>query len=151
LSDHDATPAPVLERCLTNDTTTEAVAELLRDNPRGLLLAREELVGWTRTMNLYNKGRGADRQFYLQTWSATAIRIDRKTAPMISIPRPFLAVTGGLTPDMLPELADEEGRQDGFLDRILFAYPDTGPPAPWSEDVISQEARAAWRAVLRTL
>jgi hypothetical protein len=147
-------PEPVLERCLTNDATTEAVGELLSDNPRGLLLARDELLAWTRSMNMYRKGQGADRQFYLSTWSGTAIRIDRKTPPgkkSLSIPRPFLAVIGGITPEMLPELADEYGRQDGFLDRILFTFPDTGPPAPWSEAVISDEAGGVWRAALRTL
>jgi hypothetical protein len=152
--DDDRTGEPVLERCLTNDATTEAIAELLSDNPRGLLLARDELLAWTRSMNQYRKGRGADRQFFLSTWSGTAIRIDRKTSPgkkLIRIPSPFLAVIGGITPEMLPELADEQGRQDGFIDRLVVAFPDTGPPAAWSEDVISDEARGAWRAALRKL
>ena len=35
-----------------------------------------------------------------------------------------MCVTGGLTPDCLDDLVDVRGREDGFLPRILLAYPD---------------------------
>jgi hypothetical protein len=145
---------PVLRRCITNDATTEAIAVLLSENRRGLALVRDEAVGWTRSMNQYRRGKGTDRQFYLSAWSGTAIRLDRKSnadgRPII-IHAPFLPVCGGVTPDMLPELADEEGRQDGFFDRILFAYTDPIPFADWTKAVISPEAEAGWSGALDRL
>ena len=42
----------------------------------------------------------------------------------IVVPHPFLTVVGGLTPDMLTELPEGKGRDDGFMARLLFAYPD---------------------------
>jgi hypothetical protein len=69
---------PVLRRCLTTDATTEAMALLLSENPHGIALVRDELVAWTRSMNMYRKGKGTDREFYLSAWSSSPIRIDRK-------------------------------------------------------------------------
>jgi hypothetical protein len=145
---------PVRRRCLTNDATTEAIAVLLSENPRGVALVRDELVAWTLSMNLYRGGQGPDRQFYQSTWSGTPIRLDRKSNPdgrPIVIPFPFLAVCGGVTPDMLGELADEEGRQDGFLDRILVAYPDPVEFAEWSDEGVSPAAEAGWRDAIEGL
>ena len=40
---------------------TEALAPILRDNPRGVPIIRDELTGWVRSMNSY-KQHGADRE-----------------------------------------------------------------------------------------
>ena len=37
---------PSCERCIVNDTTLEGLVPVLQQNPRGVLLARDELVGW---------------------------------------------------------------------------------------------------------
>src|SRR5581483_752631 len=62
---------------------------------------------------------GGDRQAYLSMWSRIPLKVSRKSAPLpIAIPRPCLVVVGGVQPDLLP------GRDDGFLDRLLWAYPE---------------------------
>lgn len=43
-----------------------AIAAELVSNPRGLLLVRDELAGWIGGMNLYSRGDGNDRAFWLQ-------------------------------------------------------------------------------------
>ena len=42
----ETTPPPVRQRYLTQDTTVEKLGELLRDNPRGVLIYRDELIGF---------------------------------------------------------------------------------------------------------
>src|SRR5690606_2217583 len=37
---------PTCKRCWTDDVTIEALAKLLQENPRGLLVIRDELAGW---------------------------------------------------------------------------------------------------------
>ena len=37
---------PTARRCLVSDVTVEAIAAILGNNPRGVLLARDELSGW---------------------------------------------------------------------------------------------------------
>ena len=50
--------APTPARCWTDDATTEALATLLNQNPRGLLMARDELAGWVGNFDRYTGGRG---------------------------------------------------------------------------------------------
>jgi hypothetical protein len=44
------------------------------------------------------------------------------------IENPFVGVMGALPPDMLGKLSADAGAADGFIDRILFAYPDPLSP-----------------------
>ena len=70
-------------------------------------------------------GKGADRQHYLSMWSRSLIKVDRKSSPEpIIVPRPCLSTFGGIQPDLLPDLADAAQREDGFLDRLLWSYPN---------------------------
>ncbi len=140
-------------RTWTGDVTVERLARLLQDNPRGLVLIRDELSGWVKSMNQYKGGKGADRQFYLSVWSGAAALVDRVgtgTPTTISVPQPCLSVVGCLPPDVLPVLDDEGGREDGFLPRLLFAWPE--PVAVrWTETVVSDDARNAYGRLIETL
>lgn len=51
------------------------------------------------------------------------------------VPRPFVGLTGSIQPGVLSELKNY--REDGLLDRFLFAYPDP-MPSRWSDDEISE-------------
>jgi hypothetical protein len=134
---------PTFRHVVTTDATVEAVAPMLLSG-KGALLSREELSAWVKSMNQYRSGgKGADRQAYLSMWSRMMLKIDRKSsAEPVIVPRPFLGVTGGIQPDLLPGLADSESREDGFLDRILFGYPDPVPDA-WTAEGVGQTTIAA--------
>lgn len=109
---------------ITTDVTVESLADVLPPNPRGLLVYRDEMTGWVASLNQYKGGKGADRQFWLSAWSCQDYTVNRKGKPPVRITRPYLSVIGNIPPDMLGELADRRGREDGFVDRILFSYPD---------------------------
>jgi hypothetical protein len=130
-------PEPSLRQIYTTDTTIEALCGLLHVNPRGMLASRDELTGWARSMNQYRGGKGADRQTWLSIWSGTQVIVNRKhqKEPLI-LNNPFVGVVGGLPPEVLSDLADERGREDGFIHRILFTYPDP-LPGEWTEEGIS--------------
>ena len=133
---------PRFSHVWTSDSTTEALAEMLA-GAKGLALFRDELVGWVKSMDQYRSGKGADRQHYLSMWSRTSIKIDRKSSPVpIIVPRPCLAVVGGIQPDVLPDLQENALRNDGFVDRLLFAYPDIGP-SRWTRAGVDEAAQAA--------
>jgi hypothetical protein len=141
---------PRMERTLVEDTTVEALAVVLEGTTRGVLAVRDELSGWVRSMDQYRQGgRGADRQFYLSAWSNSYVGVDRKNrAEPLIIQRPFFGVFGTIQPAVLPELG--EGRDDGMLDRFLFAYPEP-VPSRWTEDEISDEARDGYARLYRNL
>jgi hypothetical protein len=54
-------PRPILRRCVVSDTTTESLGITLVENPRGLLMIRNELSGLIAGMNQYKGGKGHDR------------------------------------------------------------------------------------------
>jgi hypothetical protein len=49
---------PAAERFVISDTTVEALAPILSANPRGVLLARDELAGWFGSFDRYSSGKG---------------------------------------------------------------------------------------------
>lgn len=116
---------PILHRILASDATMEALGTLLEENPIGLLLHYDELLAWINGCNQF-KGKGNDHQKFLSLWSGTDIQIDRKQQEAKMINNPFVSITGGIQPDVLKDLS--KGRNDGFLDRILFCFPDSIMP-----------------------
>ncbi len=73
---------PSCERCIVNDTTLEGLVPVLQQNPRGVLLARDELVGWIGSFDRYS-GKGsasADVAHWLSIYNGEPMIIDRKTA-----------------------------------------------------------------------
>jgi putative DNA primase/helicase len=131
-------PEPKLGRVVVGDTTTEALAVMLQDNPRGVLVNRDELAGWVRGMDQYRPGgKGADRQYWLSAWRNEPVQIDRKTQAPVHLALPFSCVMGSIQPDVLPDLGS--GREDGMLERFLFAYPEPRL-SPWSDAEISDGA-----------
>ncbi|MFC1764033.1 DUF3987 domain-containing protein [Planctomycetota bacterium] len=91
-----------------------------------MLLARDELSGWLRSMNRYKTKGGADVPFYLSVWSGGPIQVDRKKLKdPLRLPFSFLCVTGTIQPRILSALLTEERHEEGFSSRLLFAYPPT--------------------------
>ena len=130
---------PAMGRALIEDTTIEALAGVLEHNPRGVLVVRDELAAWKRSMDQYRAGgKGADRQFWLSAWSNSYASVDRKgrSEPMV-LTMPFVGVFGSIQPAVLPDIG--AGREDGLLDRFLFAYP-APTPTRWTDDEISDGA-----------
>jgi hypothetical protein len=150
-------PPPTLRRCLVDDATTEALVSLLGENPRGMLMLRDELAALVTGMNQYRSGgKGHDRQVYLKLWSHQKVRIDRKGGDRITVHRPFLAITGGIQPKVIERLRSDPVQveailDDGFIDRFLLSYP---PDAPVTEErwrEVSEQAADAWDVTVRRL
>ena len=132
-------PKPQPRQLLTTDTTIESLADVLGNNPDGVLIYRDELTGWVRSLNQYKGGKGADREFWLSAWSSQDYTVNRKGQDPLRITKPFISVVGCLPPDMVADLAERHGREDGFLDRILFAFPDP-VPVRWTDADIPPQA-----------
>lgn len=141
---------PEAERVRVSDTTVEALVIILKENPRGLLLERDELVGWVKGMDQYKAGgKGNERQFWLSGWSNEPVSVDRKGQQgPVSVLKPFIGVIGSIQPDVLEDLA--ENREDGMLERFLFAYPKA-LNAMWTEDDVSEGALVAYRDLYHRL
>lgn len=116
------------KRYTTSDATVEKLGELLQENPRGLLLTRDEVAGWLRTLD--RPGREGDREFYLEGWNGTgSFTVDRIGRGSIHVPAVCISIVGGIQPGKLrPYIAEavDGGRgADGLLQRVqLLVWPD---------------------------
>ena len=117
---------PQAKRLYIEDTTIEAVAPLLAGNPRGLLLARDELSGWFGSFDKYAGGKGgADAAHWLSMFGAGSLTVDRKTGTprTISVANAAMSITGGIQPGILQRALGAEHRESGMAARFLLAFP----------------------------
>jgi hypothetical protein len=115
-------------RFIVNDATVEKYGELLNENPCGLLLFRDELTGWLRSLD--DERRVNDRAFFLESWAGdgnyTYDRIGRGT---LRIDNTTTSILGGIQPGPLESylrnaLGYGEG-DDGLMQRFqVIVYPD---------------------------
>lgn len=118
---------PKWKRHKTNDATIEKLSELLADNPRGLLLYRDELIGLLASWD--QEGRESDRAFFLEAWngygSMTTDRIGRGTVHTENL---CISIFGSTQPAKLARYLYHAIRgldNDGLLQRFqLLIYPD---------------------------
>jgi hypothetical protein len=119
---------PIHQRFHTNDTTVEELGENLVNNPNGILLYRDELMGWLKTLD--RPERGSDRAFFIEGWSGDVEHLlDRVTRGYKRIPV-CLSILGGIQPGPLiryvgEAMEDEGEKADGLLQRFqLLVWPD---------------------------
>lgn len=120
--------APIPRRYIVNDPTVERLGELLQQNPRGLLLMRDELTGWLRSLD--RQGHETDRAFYLEAWKGdSGFTFDRVRRGTVRIEAMCLSILGSIQPGPLSELircAVRPGVEaDGLIQRFqLLVYPE---------------------------
>ena len=113
---------PSWQKFILSDFTPEALAEVHKINKRGIGVYVDELAIWFKNFNRYHKG--AEQEFWASVWSGTQINIDRKNGEPVLISLPFISVIGNIQPQILFELSKDSRAQNGFIDRILFAFPE---------------------------
>ncbi len=140
--------APPEPRIVVADATIEKLGELLNENPRGLLMARDELTGWLASLD--REGHECDRSFWLECWNGTGPFVtDRIGRGTIRIEACAVSVLGGIQPGKLAEYvrgAVKGGMgDDGLMQRFQLAvYPDL--PPSWRYRDVAPSAACEMRA-----
>jgi len=149
----EAPNGPVWRRYKTNDATIEKMAELQAENPRGLLLFRDELIGLFATWD--KDGHECDRAFHLEAWNGvrpyTSDRIGRGT---IHVENLCESIFGGIQPAKLSgylHAAMRGHNNDGMVQRLqLLVYPDDPPTWELRDHPINKDAqKQAYKIVER--
>ena len=127
---------PILERLITNNASYEALGEILIENPNGLLVLADEIIGLLKQLDA--GGQEVARAFYLTAADGdkpyTFDRIVRGKG--LHIAAVILSVLGGIQPGVLAEYVRQAtsggAGADGLLQRFsLLVYPDISPD--WTE------------------
>ncbi len=127
---------------------------MLKENPRGLLLVRDELSGFLA--NLERKEYQTDRSFYLTAFNGddqfTYDRIERGT---IHISNATLSVIGGIQPSRIISIiqAMHHGiNDDGLLQRFqMLVFPEERKERDWVDRPPNQKAWENYQEVFRSL
>lgn len=119
---------PTRARYIVNDATVEKLGELLNENPNGLMLYRDEISGFLKTID--REDRSNDRAFYLECFNGlgryTYDRIGRGTIDIESL---CLAILGNIQPGVLRPYLNQATKgtsgDDGMIQRFqLMVWPD---------------------------
>jgi hypothetical protein len=126
---------------------------LLRENPAGLLVLRDELVGLIATWE--REGREGEHAFFLEAWNGDqSFDTDRIGRGHISIPNLCVSIFGGIQPDKLTVYLEQAAHalaNDGMLQRFqLLVYPDARR-WEWRDRAPDKAAREGAFAVLEKL
>ncbi|WP_345117769.1 DUF3987 domain-containing protein, partial [Bartonella jaculi] len=141
-------------RLIVNDVTVEKLGELLKENPRGLLMVRDELSGFLSTLE--RKEHQTDRGFYLESYNGddqfTYDRIGRGT---IYISHATLSIIGGIQPARIVPIirAMHHGiNDDGLMQRFqMLVWPDEQNKRRWVDRSPNQEAWETYQGIFRSL
>lgn len=124
----DVTAEPTRRRYLTNDTTVEKLGDLLNKNPNGLIIFRDELSGWLRSLD--KDGQEGARSFYLEAWNGNGrYTFDRIGRGTLDIEAAVVSIIGAIQPGPLQAYLRDAvrggGGDDGLLQRFQLAvWPD---------------------------
>lgn len=117
---------PVYNKTILSDFTPEQLSEILQHNKKGVLIFRDELLGWIKSFDKYKKG--GDQQMYLEFFNGAPISVDRVSKAPIRVENPNVNILGGMQPKVLKDMAANNREDDGFLARFLFVYPENLKP-----------------------
>lgn len=130
-----APEAPQLARLVVEDTTVEALSEVLKDNARGVLCIQDELSGWFGAMDAYSGGKtgGKDRAYWLEAYNGGAKTVDRVMRGSINIPNWSVSMIGGIQPDAIRRLVGTMA-EDGLMQRFMMIVGSNAPEFDRPED-----------------
>lgn len=143
---------PKKPRLIVNDTTYQALGEILAANPRGLLVHGDELSGLLQSLD--TAGQEAARGFYLAGWGgAGSYAFDRIGRGNIRLTHFALSVFGGFQPDKIKQYVQMaqsgSSHNDGLLQRFqLLVWPDLSETFVFVDRPPNQVALAAMNAAM---
>ena len=141
---------PVLMRSLVDDTTIEALGPILVENPRGVLILRDELASWLGAFDRYGKSSrgGGEAAKWIELHGGRPIIVDRRHGEprTLVVPRAAVSISGGIQPGILRRIMTQELRQNGLLARLLLAWPPRRPRR-WTETEIDNKVALSMQKV----
>jgi hypothetical protein len=117
---------PIRKRYLTKDATLESLERIHGQNPRGILVYRDELAGDFKSDNMYRNGKGADIETKLDHFNAGAIVVDRKEREII-LERSAISRTGSIQWDVIQSLMGDHDDSAGVFARWIFDCAESAP------------------------
>ena len=117
---------PTRGRYIVNDATYEKLGEVMSQNPRGVLVVRDEMKGLLTSLSQEEKAPA--RAFHLQAWSGGRYAFDRIMRGTVTIEDARLSMIGCIQPGPLSSFVRNAvtggTADDGMVQRFLICWPD---------------------------
>jgi len=134
---------PKVIKTVLHNCTSEILHQRLSDNERGCVIISDEFSTWYEGINNYSKGD--QLSIYLSFWSNKSTSIDRISRPVpLFLSQPFLNIIGCSQPRILPKLFPANNLNNGFFQRILFAWPDNAEKQPINDNEINEDVLSVY-------
>jgi hypothetical protein len=116
---------PTRMQLIVGDSTIEALVSVLAENPRGLILDRDELGALVRALDRYASRGGSEIHTWLMLFDGGPVTVNRKSTEQkfLYVPRGLVAIASNIQPDVLRKCATDELFETGFMARFLFTMP----------------------------
>lgn len=129
------------------DSTVEALIGALRDNPRGVLIYKDEIDSLLSNFNRYN---GSDESYFLSLFSGTPFKYSRKSNnEHIFLANPYCSIIGSTQPGRLGEQFGGKRMMNGFSSRFLKVYPEIDKMPSWNDTAMPDGVLEEWRRIIR--
>ena len=129
------------------DSTVEALIGALRDNPRGVLIYKDEIDSLLSNFNRYN---GSDEGYFLSLFSGTPFRYSRKSNnEHIFLANPYCSIIGSTQPGRLGEQFGGKRMMNGFSSRFLKVYPEIDKMPSWNDTAMPDGVLEEWERIIR--
>jgi hypothetical protein len=115
-------PAPDIRQMVLDNTTTEAAAKALNNNPEGLILVLPELSEWVGRMDAYSAGGDKDRGAWIRAFDGGPVSINRaKDSVPMQLDNFSAGMLAGIQPEKLAQMFAKSaaGGADGLFQRFL--------------------------------
>lgn len=149
----DAAPEPPEPSIIEADTTPEALAVAVAENPAVCLASAEGHEIFAGITGRY--GNGANMDLMLKAWGGESTSVRRKGAPRLEIANPTISWAVAVQPVTLRKLGKFDGdlNERGLIGRILFLWPATvlGTRKPPSGERLAAATADAYRLLIRRL
>lgn len=141
---------PVFKQYVISDSTPEARNQVLSVNPNGILLYRDELKGMIDDFCRYAKSGELSQM--LSMFDSDTIVVNRKSDEPLLIKDPFMSIIGSIQPSVLVDtFGNDNMMNNGFNQRWLFCYPESGMPEMYNDVSIPQSVIRDWKDFIYNL
>jgi len=113
---------PILQQTILSDFTAESMMHIHNDNPRGIAIQVDEIMGFFKSVNRYNDSPLITQ--LLTAYSGKPLKVTRCNNPIpLIIQHPCINIIGTTQTKRVCDLFTKENMTNGLIDRILFLCP----------------------------
>lgn len=146
VKDYGKQTKPEYKQLIIKDSTIEALFHVHDVNKNGIMLYKDELIGWINAMGQYKGGKGDEMEKYLSMFDGDDLKINRVTKEPLVLDETSVNLIGTIQPAIVSKIP----KDNGLLHRFLFTNTDSRIKE-FSNNEVSQDKIDGYRETIMQL